>query len=70
MKMHAVDEMLVRCSVVFYSEAWKQRNKIMPKLEKFKSHVIKQHKNTKELIMNENKPSIKKDVRNQGMDTQ
>ena len=55
-----VNRIIIQQSVQFYSKVWTQRNEIMHNLEVFRTYLLEQQKNIKEMINTRNKPNMRK----------
>ena len=60
--MHEINKILVRNSVVFYSEAQRQRNEMLHDPKCSKSHALNQCENAKNVIMQENRPEMNRHI--------
>ena len=63
LKMKKINKILVKCSVTFYSKAWKHRNNIMHNIEAYRQFVIQWHKNVIDLIEKSAKPDMRRYLR-------
>ena len=62
-KLHSVNKLIVKRSVIFYLEAWKHRNEVRHNPKKYKEFIHKWNHNVKEKIENDNRPEVRKYVR-------
>ena len=69
-KMIEVNKIIVRNSVRFYSAAWKQRNDTLHSPENYKMFVTNWYENIIDLINRENRPEMKRYLRQQEIDVQ
>ena len=62
--MHEVNKILVRCSIEFYSKAWKQRNDMLHNPSYYKTYITEWFQKVKQMIEHDNRPALKRYLRN------
>lgn len=68
--MKKLNKILVKHSVMFYSKAWVHRNEILHDTEKCREHTLTWYNNLVVAVENGDKPSVKRYVRMQRLDTE
>ena len=69
-RMHSINKIVIKQSVIFYAEAWKHRNEIKHDPEKCRPFVIDWYNKVVELIENDNRPEMNKYLRAQRLNVQ
>ena len=67
-KMHTINKIIVKSSVMFYSEAWRHRNEMKHKPEAYKEFVKLWYSNVREMIERDNRPEVLRYARMQELD--
>lgn len=68
--MKKLNKILVKHSVMFYSKVWVHRNEILHDTEKCREHTLTWYNNLVVAVENGDKPSVKRYVRMQRLDTE
>ena len=63
--MDQINKLIIKHSVVFYSKAWKNRNKVIQSCRRHRECAVDEDKQLREEIEQGNKPSMRKCVRMQ-----
>ena len=66
--MKEINRILVRQSVEYYSEAWKQRNDLLHDPNYYKQYIVDWYNNVKNMITNEERMQVQTYLRTQPVD--
>ena len=57
-RIHLLNKIIIKQSVLFYAEAWKHRNEVLHYPETYRSYVIEWYNKVVESIENNNRPEM------------
>ena len=66
--MHAINKIIMKSSVTFYSEVWRHRNEVKYKSESYKEFVKSWYSNVRYMVERDNRPEVLRFVRMEQLD--
>ena len=67
-RMHVLNKLIIKQSVLFYAEAWKHRNEVLHNPDNYRTHAIAWCNKVVESIESDNRPEMRKYLRSQRID--
>jgi len=69
-RIHLLNKIIIKQSVLFYAEAWKHRNEVLHHPETYRSYVIEWYNKVVESIENDNRPEMRKYLQAQKLEVE